>query len=155
MFAVTTSYDLGVDATKVKISWVVPYDNSAAITGYQIIIQANDLANFFEDKVNCDGNQDPVKSSLSCFIPLTVLRAAPYSLEFNDLVVAKARAKNIWGFGAYSENNTAGAYIQTEPNAPASPVLDIALSTLTSIKLDWPALTGLSTGQSPITSYNL
>ena len=46
-----------------------------------------------------------------CFIPLSVLRASPFSLQYNDLVVAKARARNIWGYGAYSESNTSGAYI--------------------------------------------
>lgn len=155
MFTLTTSYETGVDPTSVKITWVQPYSNSEPILDYQILIRRHDLSTFTEDLVNCNGAVDPAKTALSCFVPLSVLRAIPYSLQFNELVVAKARARNAWGYGAYSEINTSGAFIQTEPVAPASPVLDIVTSTLNKIKVDWPALTGLKTGESPITSYNL
>jgi hypothetical protein len=105
--------------------------------------------------MNCNGQSDPAKSLLNCYIPLTVLRASPFSLQYNDLVVVKARARNVWGYGAFSENNTSGAHVQTEPNAPASPTLDIVISTLTQIKVDWQSLAPMSTGGSSITSYNL
>jgi len=155
MFTVTTSYDTGVDPTSVKITWLQPYSNSEPVIDYQVVIRHKDLSTFSEESVNCNGAVDPAKTSLYCFVPLTVLRSNPYLLEFNDLVVAKARARNAWGYGIYSESNTAGASIQTEPSAPASPTLDIVLSTLTQIKVDWSPLTGLNTGESPITSYNL
>lgn len=155
MVSVVTSYDIAVDANSIKISWTDPYGNSEPILDYQILIRQSDLITFTETTDHCNGQVDPAKSSKYCFVPLTVLRATPYLLTLNNLVVAKARARNVWGYGAYSESNTAGAYIQTEPNAPSSPVLDIVVSTLTQIKVDWSSVTGLNTGGSAITSYNL
>ena len=84
-----------------------------------------------------------------------MLRASPYNLEFKDTVVAKARARNIFGSGHYSEPNLTGAAIQVEPFTVGDAVLDIVVSSLSQIKLDWPQLQGDGTGQSPITSYNL
>jgi hypothetical protein len=106
-----TSYDLGVDGTKVKITWTAPYTNSETILDYQILILEKDQLTYFEETLNCNGQVDPVKSQLYCFVPLTVLRASPYLLEFNDLVFAKARARNIWGYGAFSEKNVIGVAI--------------------------------------------
>lgn len=48
-----------------------------------------------------------------------------------------------------------GATVQVEPFTVAEPTLDIEASSLTSIKLDWAALTDDDTGGSPITSYEL
>lgn len=44
-----------------------------------------------------------------CLVPLTTLRASPYSLAYNALVVAKVRARNSVGYSAYSTANSAGA----------------------------------------------
>ena len=45
--------------------------------------------------------------------------------------------------------------MQVEPFTVEAAVLDIEVSSLTQIKLDWPQLLGDNTGGSPITSYNL
>jgi len=45
--------------------------------------------------------------------------------------------------------------VQIEPSTVSSPVLDILVSNLLKIKIDWDALTGDETGGSPIDSYNL
>ena len=86
---------------------------------------------------------------------MTVLRTSPYDLQFKDKVVAKVRARNAFGYGHYSEPNVSGATVQVEPSTVAAPTLDIEVSSLTSIKLDWAALTDDDTGGSPITSYEL
>ena len=155
MHTLVTSYDAGVDVTAVKIEWVEPYDNSEPIIDYEVLIRQSDGLTFTEETTHCNAQEDPPKSQRYCFIPLTVLRASPYNLEFEDKVVAKARARNVFGYGHYSEPNLLGAAIQVEPFTVEEPVLDIASSSLTQIKLDWPELQGDNTGQSPITSYNL
>lgn len=51
-----------------------------------------------------------------------MLRQAPYSLVYNDLVVAKIRARNSIGWAnEYSEENTDGAKIQVLPSQMAEP----------------------------------
>ena len=67
----------------------------------------------------------------------------------------KVRARNAFGFGHYSEVNILGDRIQVEPHRVTKPVLDIVVSSLTQIKLDWVALTDFETGGSPIDSYKL
>ena len=62
---------------------------------------------------------------------MTVLRASPYNLKFKDRVVAKARARNFFGYGHYSEPNLLEAAIQVEPFTVEQPVLDIVVSSLT------------------------
>jgi hypothetical protein len=46
-----------------------------------------------------------------CYVPVQTLRAAPFNLPYDKLVVMKARARNQFGFGDYSETNTAGARV--------------------------------------------
>lgn len=46
---------------------------------------------------------------------MTVLRAAPYSLQYDSLIRVKVSACNLNGCGTYSDANTIGARIQTEP----------------------------------------
>lgn len=46
---------------------------------------------------------------------LAVLRSDPYNLQFDVLIEVKARARNQFGYGDYSEPNVVGARIQVEP----------------------------------------
>jgi hypothetical protein len=47
----------------------------------------------------------------------SVLRSAPYSLEYNDLVVAKIKARNTIGWAEeFSDENSSGARIQVLPS---------------------------------------
>jgi hypothetical protein len=86
MSALTTSYD-SLEPTSVKISWNAAYDNSEPVSAYQILIQQHD-STYTEEITECDGSQDPVLSQLYCFVEVATLRAAPYSLTFDSLVVA-------------------------------------------------------------------
>lgn len=56
-----------------------------------------------------------------CHVPMSVLRVAPYNLQYNELVVAKVRAKNTVGWSAQSSPNVAGAAVQTEPFQTSAP----------------------------------
>jgi hypothetical protein len=73
-------------------------------------------------------------------------------------VLYTVAARNFYGWGATSQQNTAAiATIQTEPAAPSAPVYAATSSTLTTVVLTWAGITAGSadTGASPITSYNL
>lgn len=56
-----------------------------------------------------------------CDIPMTVLRAVPFSLAQKAMVVARASAKNVIGWSSLSLPNTDGAKIQVEPYQMNSP----------------------------------
>lgn len=98
------------DETLVRIDWTPPYANSEPITAYRIIIQqANGV--FSEQIEDCDGSDATNIANTYCDIPMTVLRAAPYSLVQKAIVIAKVSAKNVIGWSPISLPNTAGAQI--------------------------------------------
>ena len=66
----------------VRISWTAPATGSATINGYKVYIADKD-GTFLEESTYCNGNTDPVLSQRYCEVPMSVLRIAPYTLDFN------------------------------------------------------------------------
>lgn len=66
---------------------------------------------------NCDGSQPQIISDLSCSIPISVLRASPFFLNWGQSVYAKVIAGNIVGDSDYSAVGN-GAVILTVPDKP-------------------------------------
>jgi hypothetical protein len=85
---------------------------------------------------------------------MTVLRAAPFNLALDQLIVAKVRAVNVIGAGSYSAENTLGVTIQTEPQAPSS-APSIASYTQFTVTIAMPPYGGSLAGSSPILYYDL
>ena len=88
---------------------------------------------------------------------MTALRAAPYSLGYANLVVAKLRARNDIGWSPLSSENGAGALVQTEPLSSAVPTpTEGSRTDHTRIEIEWTAMsTATDTGGSIISSYKL
>jgi hypothetical protein len=84
--APTTS--VPTNSVYVKIQWTAPATNSFAIDAYEISIKKKDTT-YNIDLTYCDGSSASVISTLSCLIPMTALRAAPYNLVLGDSVLAK------------------------------------------------------------------
>jgi len=85
----------------------------------------------------------------------TILREAPYSLVFKDLVIAKFRSRNAIGWSNnYSNENSVGALVQIEPSTMAVPERGSSTDSVR-IQIDWTELTGDETGGASILSYNL
>ena len=70
------------------------------------------------------------------------------------MVISRVRAVNELGPGGYSPDNTAGALIETEPNAMASPTSGSSTDT-SRIELNWGLLSTPQNGYSPVTTYAL
>jgi hypothetical protein len=66
----------------------------------------------------CQGSDPAIVNLLYCYVPVqSVLRQPPYSLEYNEMVVAKVKARNSIGWAAsYSTPNTVGALVQVLPS---------------------------------------
>jgi hypothetical protein len=100
--------------------------------------------------VNCPGTNAALTE---CLVPIAVLTASPFNLPFDELIVAQVSAYNSYGWGATSAINTAGAKIRRVPDTMGVP-LEVSRTDST-ISIRWTALTGVKTGNSPITAYNL
>jgi hypothetical protein len=154
MPSLSTEYDTIVP-TSVKIFWDAAFDNYETIDAYQILIKQAD-GTFTESLAECDGSTAQVLAQLYCYVMNSSLRSSPYSLTFDNLVIAKIRAHNVFGWSEYSPENIAGAYIQIEPLQISSISMDILTSDLTILDLSWPALTThVETGGTAILSYQL
>jgi hypothetical protein len=102
----------------------------------------------------CDGSAAEVVAALYCDVPVSVLRASPYNLGLQDLVVARVAAYNERGWGATSAANGAGALIETEPNKMNSPGRG-ASTGVDQLEITWSLLTSPDDGYSPVTTYAL
>lgn len=80
----------------VKISWTVPYENSAPVDGYFIYLGDTTGSTFTQETLYCNGLEEPVLSQTYCEIPMTVLRSQ-FNLGFDAEVFAKVQAKNKFG----------------------------------------------------------
>lgn len=97
---------------KCRISWQVPFDNYQQITRYEILIAGHNGTDFFETTSYCDGSDPATMLQMYCDVPVkTVLRVAPYSLVFDELIQVKVRALNSRLWSDYSEVNVLGLKI--------------------------------------------
>jgi hypothetical protein len=72
---------------------------------------------FAEDKSLCDGMNSETLATLQCLIQLRDLRAglSSYGYSLQDMPQLIVAALNVRGQGMFSDPNTSGGLIQTEP----------------------------------------
>jgi len=83
---------------------------------------------------------------------MSTLTAAPYSYAFDDLVLVRVLASNLYGDSAYGYN-TGTARIRSIPDKMPNITID-SYSDI-EIVISWASLTGVASGNSDIVSYNL
>lgn len=154
MDTVTTT----ITATFVKIMWTVPLTNGAPVTSYLIEIKRSNGA-FATSVATCDGSNPTIVAQQWCTVPMATLIASPFSLSKGALIVVQAKAANVKGLNnTYSDVNTAGAVIETVPDAPNS-VMRHSSTIDTYFKVWWNTISGYSNSAGgstcTITSYNL
>jgi len=96
------------------ISWSAPDNGGSPITDYTVKIRQSDATTFSIDIVNCDMS---ASTATTCTIPVTALRAAPFSLDWGTNVHATVAAINAYGSSTVSVAGN-GAIITTTPGAP-------------------------------------
>lgn len=109
---------------------------------------------FIESKTLCDGSRSRVMIDNYCVVPITALRNGPYNLRRFDLIRVIVRAQNIRGWGEYSDANTVGVTVMTEPDIMTLPINGV-LTDEWRIDVSWNAMTSPANGDSAITSYDL
>ena len=119
----------------IRISWLAPNNRGQTITAYIVKIREGDGVNFAAD-ATCNGSLSTVVSDLSCRVPISVLRAQPYSLAWGQTVVATVTAVNSYG---ESESSLPGgiAKILRVPDVPKNLANVPAITTGTQIGLTW------------------
>ena len=86
------------------ITWTAPTDGGATITAYLVTIYSRVTGTMHAETVNCDGSNQSIVSAKTCTIPLTVLKAPPFSIEVLDIIQAEVSAINAAGLGPESKS---------------------------------------------------
>ena len=148
----TVSTAVESTAGAVTITWLAPADGSDPITAYEIEIQDTG-GSWVVESTYCDGTDAAELSGRTCTVPMSVLRASPFSLAFDALVTVRASAQNSYGWGLESAANAGGAQIRREPDAMAAPVaVGVAEAR---IDLQWTGLSAPENGNSDVLAYSL
>ena len=86
--------------------------NSDPLSAYEILILTSDGITFSEETSACDGSASGPLTNNYCDIPMATLRASPFNLAQGAAIVARIRAQNSIGWGAFSyDTETASAAI--------------------------------------------
>jgi len=127
------------------LTWEAPDSNGSEIQGYKVEIQ-NSEGEWIE--------QCSPRETLKCKVRMSELRNK-FKLELGQLVKYRVRAINLAGTGPWSDSNTVGATIRTEPDT--MPKLTRGQNTSeTQIHVTWEKLTtDKQTGDSEILGYVL
>ena len=99
-----------ISGSHVRVSWSAPEAHGNAIIAYTILLRELG-GGYTEELGHCDGTSPTVLAELACEIPISILRGAPFTLAYADLVVARVSAHNGVGEGPVSPSNAAGAHI--------------------------------------------
>jgi hypothetical protein len=135
---------LATDPTEVEVSWPLPDDHSSTITSYEILfMKAN--GDFAHELTRCDGTLASVVSGRKCSVPMSTIRTLT-ARPRDSLIRVKVRAFNAKGSGLFSEVNTAGATVETEPTNLSVVSIDVPSTYNTVTKVVWTALTGSARG---------
>lgn len=136
--APTTALDGG--QTNAIVTWTLPFNGGSPITSYKVYIQAADLT-WQQDNTNCNGSNGAIVSARQCTIPVTVLRAAPFSLTNASDVIARVVATNSYGDSPTSASSTSNANMPDwfAPSAPQSLLRDDATTNQSQITFTWSA----------------
>ena len=86
-------------------------------------------------------------------MPMSVLTSNTFNYVFDDLVKVRATSTNFFGTPIFSELNTVGARVRSVPAKMNTPFL--VSRTKQTMTVRWVAIVAPTTGNSPVTSYNL
>jgi hypothetical protein len=138
-------------ADEVMLAWNAPVDNGATVTAYRIFIVQHDGVTYSEETVQCVGTDPTLVSTRECVVPLTLLRAAPYSLVLDDEIYIKIISINSFGESEYSTPGN-NAKLQLVPDKPILSNDDTVTSG-TEIGLTW--VEGASNGGTAVIDFKL
>ena len=100
---------------------------------------------FVQELTHCDGTQTTIVSGRTCSVPMTTIRTLT-SLPRDSLIRVEVRAYNAHGTGQFSEVNTLGATVETEPTNLSVVSINIPATSNVATEVDWTALTGSARG---------
>ena len=108
----TVSFQL-VDQTKVRVSWLPPYNGGSPISEYYIEFRHNydedaGLDPVYSELPDCLGDSYTILTQRYCEMSMSIFKEDPLNLDFKDLIVVRISATNQIGASTFSDGNTSG-----------------------------------------------
>ena len=122
------------------VTWAAPDDAGSPITGFILTFRKSDESTFSPELVNCDMTSS---TDVTCTLPVSVLKAEPFSLPWGASVFAKVVATNAYGNSVESLSGN-GAVITVTPDPPTDLNEDYSQRTKSTLAFTWlaPVFTG-------------
>ena len=140
------------NGTSIYINWTATDNGGSAITSYTVKIRQNDSSTYTTLTTACSGSSQFVLTNRACFVPVSIVLAAPYNLPWTSSILATVSATNVYGTSADSTPGN-GAVIVTVPNPPTNLANNASLTTAYQIGLTWSPAT--FNGGTPLISYRI
>ena len=102
-----------VDKKSIVFTWTAPNNRGDSVTEYQVAIFSMRFNTYITSLTLCDYTYPNTTCSI---LHTTVLSTLGYSP--GDIVKAKSRAKNSYGWSEWSLENVSGERAQGKPKAP-------------------------------------
>jgi hypothetical protein len=103
-----------------QVSWTAVYNGGSPLTKYSIwILSTDETPTFYEQLDYCNGVDPIVIDATKCTVPIAVLRASPFNLDWGSSIVAKITAQNVVGTSIESPQGN-GAVIIVFADAPVN-----------------------------------
>jgi len=93
----------------------------------------------------CNGSESIVVETRTCSVPMSTIRTLT-GIPRDGLIRVKVRAFNMMGAGLFSEVNTDGATVETEPTNLSVVSIDVPSTFNDRTMVVWTALTGSARG---------
>lgn len=133
----------------VIVTWTAPNDGGSPITGFIVTFRQSDELTFSPETVNCDMTSS---TDVTCTLPVSVLKAEPFSLPWGASVFAKVVATNLYGNSVESLSGN-GAVITVTPDPPTDLTEDYSQRTKSTLAFSW--LAPVFTGGAEIVDYRV
>ena len=99
---------------------------------------------------DCDHSLTALLTNKYCYVPVSVLTAAPFSLSWGAPIFATVIAQNLYGDSAESQPGN-GAYMLTNPSEPLNLREETSMRTASTLGLVWDQ--GIFDGGESVSSY--
>ena len=139
--------ELAVEAMDcaILVKWTGPTKlGGYPVTEYKFELRTNG-SEYTSAVLNC------TLSQTTCYLPMTTMQAHPYYLTVGQEIAVRITTANQLGWGTPILHSA--GYVQSVPSQMPQPLVKVLGAG--AVRIEWPLLDGLATGNQPVLTYDL
>lgn len=83
----STTPTTAVNGDYIDVTWSTPFDHGSPLMYYKIGFLGGDLATYYLELVDCDGQEATIFANTKCTVAIQTLLGAPYYIEWGSSIV--------------------------------------------------------------------